>query len=199
MKYADTSFEANLDTIPQVPPWVTSARGETLEDVAFLSGAAPATLHLVAVRGDVPHALMRARLALYAAEACVVHSGRSERAGALRDEVHLLRPGDLPGPAGEIYQCWQCAVQRPVSIKALHRALPDHAPEQLATWLDAETGAPITRAAQILEAVLTDSPRSEVPALVLADAALAQALGWDHLMPLLVSGLKRGDLRKRGD
>ncbi len=51
----------------------------------------------------------------------------------------------------------------------------------------------------MLEAVLTDSPRSEVPALVLADAALAQTLGWDHLMPLLASGLKRGDLRKRGD
>lgn len=191
--------EPNLTTLLRMPSWVTSARGETFEDVAFLSGATLATLDGVVGHQVVPQTLLRDRLALSAAEACVLFSGRPERAGQLRDAVHLLRPGDLPGPAGEIYQCWRRAVQRPVSIKALHRALPDHAPEQLATWLDAETGAPITRAAQILEAVLTDSPRSEVPALVLADAALAQALGWDHLMPLLVSGLKRGDLRKRGD
>jgi hypothetical protein len=38
-----------------------------------------------------------------------------------------------------------------------------------------------------------------VPALILADGALAQALGWDHVVPLLAAGLKRADLRKRGD
>jgi hypothetical protein len=27
--------------------------------------------------------------------------------------------------------------------------------------------------------------------LILADAALAQALGWDHVVPLLAAGLKR--------
>jgi len=42
-------------------------------------------------------------------------------------------------------------------------------------------------------------PRSEGPALVLADAALAQTLGWKHLVPLLSLGLKRADLRKRGE
>ena len=42
-------------------------------------------------------------------------------------------------------------------------------------------------------------PHSDVPALVLADAALAQALGWKHLVPLLSCGLKRADLRKRGE
>ncbi len=65
-------------------------------------------------------------------------------------------------------------------------------------WLDAGQGAPVTRAAMALEAVLRDAPRAEVPALVLADAALAQALGWDHLVPLLAVGLKRADLRKQG-
>jgi hypothetical protein len=50
---------------------------------------------------EVPHALLRDRLALRAAEACVAFSGRPRAAGELRDAVHLLRPGDLPGPAGE--------------------------------------------------------------------------------------------------
>lgn len=51
----------------------------------------------------------------------------------------------------------------------------------------------------MLEVVLEAAPRSEVPALILADAALAQALGWDHAVPLLAAGLKRADLRKRGE
>jgi len=191
--------EPSFGTLHRMPPWVTSSHGETLEDVAFLSGAALAALHVVRASEDIPQTLLRARLALSAAESCVLLSGRLERAGELRDAVHLLRPGDLPGPAGDIYQCWQRAVQRPVSIKALHRALPEHAPAQIATWLDAGTGSPITRAAQVLEAVLVEAPRAETSSLILADAALGKALGWDYLMPLLASGLKRGDLRMRGD
>ena len=189
----------NFDTLPRMPAWVTSARAETLEDVAFLSGAALSHLHVVLSRDDVPHALLRERLALRAAEACVAFSGRPERAADLRDAVHLLRPGDLPGPAGETYFAWRRAVERPVSIKALDRALPTLEPGQIAMWLDAGQGAPVSRAARVLEAVLNEVPRAEVPGLVLADAALAQALGWDHLLPLLAAGLKRADLRKRGE
>ena len=51
----------------------------------------------------------------------------------------------------------------------------------------------------VLEAVLTEAPRTDVSALILADAALAQALGWDHLVPLLAAGLKRADLCKQND
>ena len=189
----------DCDTLPRMPAWVTSARAETLEDVAFLSGAALSHLHVVLSRDDVPHALLRERLALRAAEACVSFSGRPERAADLRDAVHLLRPGDLPGPAGETYLAWRRAVERPVSVKALDRALPTLEPGQIATWLNAGQGAPVSRAARVLEAVLEKAPRAEMPGLVLADAALAHSLGWDHLLPLLASGLKQADLRKRGE
>ncbi|SMD02927.1 DUF1403 family protein [Primorskyibacter flagellatus] len=49
-----------------MPSWVTTARTETSEDVAFLSGAALAQLHVVLGRGEVHHALLGARLALRA-------------------------------------------------------------------------------------------------------------------------------------
>jgi len=195
MTYARDEFES----VPRMPSWVTSGRAETSEDVAFLSGAALNHLHVVLGHEEVPHALLRDRLALRAAEACVAFSGRPERASELRDAVHFLRPGDLPGPAGENYMAWRRAVERPVSVKALGRALPTHPPEQIAGWLDAGQGAPMTRATMVLEAVLAEAPRAEVPALVLADAALAQMLGWEHLVPLLAMDLKRADLRKRGD
>ena len=145
MTFARPDLITDPDTLLQMPAWVTSARAETLEDVAFLSGAALNHLHLVLGRSDVPHALLRDRLALCAAEACVAFSGRPERQAELRDAVHLLRPGDLPGPAGETFLAWRRAVERPVSIKALGRALPTLEPGQIAAWLDVGKGSPMTR------------------------------------------------------
>lgn len=199
MTVARPDHSIDPDTLPRMPAWVISARVEAIEDVAFMSGAALSHLHLVLGRAEVPHALLRDRLALRAAEACVAFSGRPERAGELRDAVHLLRPGDLPGPAGETCVAWRRAVERPLSIKALGRALPTIDLGQIAAWLDAGKGAPVTRAAMALEAVLREAPRADQAALILADAALAQALGWDHVVPLLAAGLKRADLRKHGD
>lgn len=199
MTFARPDHTSDFGTLPRMPAWVTSARAETHEDVAFLSGAALNHLHLVLGYEGVPQALLRDRLALRAAEACVAFSGRPERAGELRDAVHLMRPGDLPGPAGETYLIWRRAVERPVAVKALGRALPNVEPGQIAAWLDTGQGGPVGRAAMVLEAVLRETPRAEVPALILADAALGQALGRDHLVPLLAVGLKRADLRKQGE
>ena len=199
MKFARTDHIITLDTLPGMSDWIASARPESLEDVAFFSGAALCHLHLVLSREEVPQTLLRDRLALRAAEAWVAFSGRPERAGDLRDAVHLLHPGDLPGPAGETYLSWRRAVERPVSIKALSRALPTFEPGQIAAWFDAGKSGPVDRAAMVLETVLREVPRAEEAALILADAALAQALGWDHLVPLLAAGLKRADLRKQGE
>ena len=189
-------------SLPRMPDWVTSARAETLADMAFLSGAALGQLHLAIANSTVPQPLLRDRLALRAAEACVAVSGRAERAAELRDAVHFLRPGDLPGPAGESYLAWQRAAERPLSIRALHRALARLAPERIAAWLDAGSagqGGPVARAARVLESVLRDAPRTEASGLILADAALAQSLGWEHCLPLLAAGLKRADLRQSGE
>ena len=129
-----------LVTQPRMPAWVTSGRAETPEDVGFLSGAALAHLHHVLARDEVPQALLRERLALRPAEACVRFSGRSEWARDLRDAVHLLRPGGLPGPAGGVYLAWRRAVERAVSVRALSRAVPTLEQEQIAMWLDAGQG-----------------------------------------------------------
>ncbi len=205
MTYARHELVDNPETLPRMPSWVTSGRPETLEDVAFLSGAALSHLHLVLNREDVPQTLLRARLALRAAEACVSRPGRPERASELRDAVAFLQPGDSPGPAGEVYFPWQRAVERRVSVKALHRALPEVDADQIGAWLDgsdprgAGKGAPVPRAAAVLQSVMEDRPRDHTASLLLADAALAQALGWRHVVPLLALGLKRADLRKSGE
>ncbi|MEO0525193.1 MAG: DUF1403 family protein [Pseudomonadota bacterium] len=195
MTYARDDFES----LPRMPAWVTSARPETPEDVAFLSGAALSHLHLVLSRHDVPQTLLRARMALRAAEACVTYQGRPERVSDLRDAVAFLQPVDNPGPAGEVTLSWRRSVERPVSVKALNRALPEIDADQIAIWLDAGQGAPVTLAASVLQAVLQERPRDHTTALLLAEAALAQALGWTHVLPLLALGLRRPDLRKSGE
>ncbi|WP_370393715.1 DUF1403 family protein [Cognatishimia sp.] len=178
---------------------MTANGNESREDVAFLSGAALSHLHFVLGLDIVPQELMRDRLALRAAESCIAHSGRPERAGELRDTIAFLQPGDSPGPAGDIYLSWRRAVERPNSLEALHRSLVAHTPVQIAKWLGPGSAAPVTRAATVFETIMAEAPRQEVSALILADAALAQGLGWKHIVPLLGEGLKRSDLLLRGD
>ena len=186
-------------SLPIFPGWIRKGGADTIEDAGFLSGAALAHLHCVLLRNDLPAPLLRARLALKAASTCVGFTGRPEQAGDLRDALHLTRPGDLPGPAGEIYQSWHHAVERPISVKAMHRALPFLPADQIAFWLDAGFGCPVTQAAQVLEAVQAEHPRRQSPALILADATLARALGWDHVLPILANGIRRRDLKLTGD
>ena len=199
MTFARPDPNTHLDTLPQLPVWVTNARVETPEDVAFLSGAVLSHLHLLLKREDVPQSLLRNRLALCTAEIWMTHQGRPERASDLRDALAFLQPGDSPGPAGEVYGAWRRATQKPISVKAMHRALPDVEAEPIATWLDTGQGPPVSRAAAVAEAIIADRPRDPGSALILADAVLAQALGWAHVLPLIGLGLKRGDLRKTGE
>ena len=96
-------------------------------------------------------------------------------------------------------QHWTRAVARTISAASLGRALPGLAADRIALCLAARTGQPVARAAAVLTTVLTDAPRAEVAALILADAVLSWALGWDHLVPLLAIGLTSRDLRLRDD
>ncbi len=191
--------DAAPDPAFRIPSWAMVEKARTPEDLAFSSGAALAHLDVALRAPGVPLALLRARLALRAATVCVGLTGRSDGAGALRDAVHLRPPGNPPGPAGEICLHWQKAVARPNSIEALHAVLPARDRADIARWRAAGQGAPIARAAAVLEAVLAEMPRAEAGALILAEAALAQALGWARITPVLAPGLRPRDLRRTGD
>lgn len=191
-----------LETLPMLPPlpgWIGAAPAETLEAAAFRSGAALAHLSQVTATGDVPVALWRDRLALVAAGNCAEMAGRREGPGALRDALHLTGPGDDPGPAGRLLQQWSRAVARPVSVAHLTNALQGIGAERIALCLDAMGQTPVDRAAHVIEAVLTNHPRAETAALILADAVLAKGVGATHVLPLLALTLRPRDLRLRGD
>lgn len=188
-----------LPILPPLPGWVGAARPETLEEAVFVSGAALAHLALAAADPALPRALWRDRLALRAAEVCAGLAGRREGQGALRDAVHLARPGDDPGPAGNILRQWSQAVARPISVAHLAKALEGVAADRIALYLDAAGPTPVDRAARVIEAVLADNRRAETTALILADAALSKSLGRDQVLPLLTLGLKPRDLARSGE
>jgi hypothetical protein len=52
--------DSAAEALSHMPAWVTSARAQGPEDVAFLSGAALATLQHVLGRQDMPQTLLRA-------------------------------------------------------------------------------------------------------------------------------------------
>ncbi|MFB9151307.1 DUF1403 family protein [Roseovarius ramblicola] len=198
MPDAPAQLDLDPDRLPPVPEWMLGKKAEGIEDMAFFSGAALARLDLATARGALPLPLLRDRLALHAAEAGMIRAGRPERLPELRDTIHLLRPGDLPGPAGEVCLAWRRTVAHPLRAGALVRALAAPAADGLDALPTGGGGPPVTCAARVLEAALArgaDSP----PALILADAALARARGQAHLLPLLGTGLTRRDLRARGD
>lgn len=181
-------------SLPPLPHWIGAGRPQTSEETAFLAGAAFAHLHGVLARPEVPLALLRERLALRAAQAALQLQGRREEISALRDAMHLLGPGGQPDPGGAVALIWRQAVARPLG--AVGAALPD-LPER---WraLAAGQGGAVAQAASVLEHILDEDPRADLPALILAEAALARALGWDRVTPLLASGLRPRDLRLRG-
>ncbi|MZR13763.1 DUF1403 family protein [Maritimibacter sp. DP07] len=184
---------------PRLPSWALRGAADTLDDVAFLSGAALGALHLLVADRALPQTLLRDRLALGAAEACVAWQGRPERAAELRDAVHLARPGDALGPAGEVLAVWRRVVARPASTRSLARALPNVTSEAIEDWMTTGQGGPVARAAGVLEAVLADRPRDEVTALALAEATLSRALGWSHVTPVITAALPSRALRRTGE
>lgn len=189
----------SADSLRPLPPWVAARPDDGPEDAAFRAGAALAALDHLTTHPAVPQALWRQRLAVAAAETAVRLIGRRDSAASLRDAVHLTRPGDNPGPGGALLLQWSAAVGRKLSAAHLAQVLAAPDPARISQQLAPGAGPALRRAAAVIQHVLTDTPRAEPAALILADAALAQAMGWPHLVPVLALSLRPRDLRLRDD
>jgi len=200
MKTAAKPVLDDTQTIHMLPQWVTSVSGQDTDSVAFPAGAALAMLDVVLrdPSGTLPGALLRDRMALNAAVACLKLENRLESMSDIRDAVCLARAGDSLGPAGDMFIAWRKLARiNPISSgrkDRLMKLLPEPVAEAMPE-LGTLVGSPVGQAAQILAIVLRQFPRQEAAALMLADVALARALGWDRMMPLLAVHLSRKDIR----
>lgn len=186
-----------------LPPWVQAAPGDGVEHLLFSAGAALALLDLAQRDpvGRAPLALLRDRQALNAAEACLRLERRSESQARIRNAVCLVRVGGAPGPAGEMFLHWRRLAQADLRgtgwSARLAQVLPDHIGRAV-PLADAErhrAGSPVAQAAAVLVGVLAAFPREEAAALMLADLALARALRWPAVLPLVAMHLGGRQIR----
>ena len=190
--------------LPPLPSWVTHVHGNTPETVTFFSGASLSLLHMMLTDpgGKLPVELLRNRLALCAAEACLRLEGRRDSAADIRDAYYLTRAGDAMGPAGEMFARWRKAgaigLKRRDWLARLKACVPEHVAASLPEWVDMATGqggSPVAQAARITGFVVEAFAREETTALICGDVVLARALGWTHPLPLLGMSVRRKDVR----
>ena len=146
-----------------LPAWTASGREEGIELAAFSSGAALALLDraLADPDGMMPAALLRDRLALGAAEACLKFEGRRANEAEIRDAACLTRAGDALGPAGGMFDRWR----RMARIDLARKDRADRSPRSFrTTWpRSSRSGSGICRARADREAVLSRGRRRRWP------------------------------------
>ncbi len=189
-----------------VPTWlrraVPDAQGlarENLEDVALAAGATIGALDAVVRRRERWAGAWRQRLALSAAAVTAKQAGRVEDENALRDAVLLTPPGDIlsVGPAGSMLLAWRRLAGTPAE-KLLTEASIGAVLDDLGLRRDDDTvgeladdvrqlSASIGIVGMLTGAFIAAERHGYGRALGawLADALLAQRLGWAHAMPLL--------------
>lgn len=182
-----------------IPKWAVSRDASTrAADAAFAAGSALAALDNL-VRSEPPWAgCWRARQALSCAAATVKWMGRTEDEAAVRDAVLLSAPGDDSGPAGRVFLAFKMLAQRsaPITTPRLREvadllslkwdaALADM-PGLVDEALQSGRAAPFV-CAEVARSVCVARPDAEALAWGLADAALAQLLGWSQPVPMLIA------------
>ena len=206
MTYQLSAISDDQTTLPKLPVWVTSGHAETLEHVAFRSGAALTVLDTLVSdpAHGVPMKLLANRLALKAATATSKLEGRLAREADLRDAYHLTQPGEARGPDGDLLAFWRQTIQ----VKLTGREwLSDFSDLMGSDFGDAVDGwvkagrartrshGPFAGCALVMRRVLEVDDRAERVACLLSDVVLARSLNWQRVMPISAIHLTKTALR----
>ena len=206
MTYQPATVSDDVNTLPKLPGWVTSGRAETLETVAFRSGAALTVLNqLVSDPSQgVPLKLLANQLALRAATATSKLEGRLAREADIRDAYHLAPPGEARGPDGAILAFWRDAARLKLTGRDWHdgvqslvgAAFADDVLRVIGVGADcAKSHGPLAGCIAVMRAVLEMDDRAEQIACLLSDIVLARALNWMSLLPVTAQDLTKKMLR----
>ncbi|ESX64733.1 hypothetical protein X759_30010 [Mesorhizobium sp. LSHC420B00] len=192
---------APMATVPawlrRAVPDAQSLAGNDVEDVALAAGATIGALDAVVRRQERWGGVWRQRLALAAAAVTAKQAGRIEDESALRDAVLLTWPGDNVGPAGRMLVAWRRLAGTPAdkllteaSISAvlddLGLAPSDEGMSDLTD--DLRQLAASDGTVGIMTGAIAIAERHGFGRTLgawLADALLAQRMGWVHAVPLL--------------
>ena len=203
MTYQPTVISDDLANLPRLPGWVTSGRPETLETVAFRSGAALTVLDQLMhdPKHRVPLKLLVNRLALSAATATSKLEGRLAREADIRDAYHLAPPGEARGPDGDLLAFWRDGGGlRPNGTGEIANLVGTDVAGDVGLWLDAgqeraRTYGPLAGCLSVLRSVLVADDRAERIACLLSDVVLARALKWKTVLPMTARRLTKAMVR----
>lgn len=206
MTHLPADISDDPSNLPKLPAWVTSQRAETLETVAFRSGAALTVLDGLVSTPEygVPIKLLANRLALKAATATSKLEGRLARESDIRDAYHLTPPGEACGPDGDLLAFWRGAAGLRLTGRDWHEGLMDlvgpRFEDDIAGWMEAgaaraKTHGPLAGCVSVLRAVLEADDRAERIACLLSDVALARALNWVTVLPVSAPRMSKALLR----
>ena len=209
MTYQSTAHSDDLKILPELPAWVTSERAETLETVAFRSGAALTVLDQLVSdqRHGVPVKLLANRLALKAATATSKLEGRLAREADIRDAYHLTAAGEARGPDGDLLAHWRTAARLRLTGREWQTELNGLAVSEFETeidgWLQSAvarslTHGPLAGCVEVMRAVLEVDDRAERIACLLSDLVLARGLSWTVVLPVTSQHLAKAMLRDLG-
>lgn len=203
MTYQPATIQDDLDTLPKLPGWVTTARPETLETVTFRSGMALTVLDQLVrdPRHGIPVKLLANRLALSAATVTSKMEGRLSKEADMRDAYHLTPPGEARGPDGDLLAVWREAVRvRTSRVREIADLVGADFAGEVGVWLDAgleraRTHGPLAGCVSMLRAVLETDDRAERVACLLSDVVVAQAMTWKQVLPVSAVLLTKAMLR----
>lgn len=205
MTYQPATIDDDLTNLSKLPAWVTSGRAETLETVAFRSGAVLTVLDQLIndPRHGVPVNLLANRLALKAATATSKLEGRLACEADIRDSYYLTPSGEACGPDGDLLAFWRDAVRLRLNGKDWNVSVNDligHNFEDDATvWIEAgvekaKTHGPLVGCVAAMRLVLEADDRAERIACLFSDIVVARALNWPSLLPITAPNLTKSML-----
>ncbi len=206
MTYQPAAIQDDLNSLPQLPGWVTSGRPETLETVAFRSGAALTVLDQLMrdPRHGVPTKLLANRLALSAAKATSKLEGRLALEADIRDAYHLTPPGEARGPDGDLLAFWRDAVRLRLTGRNwqgwLRGLVGPESEMDVDDWLQSaanqsRSDGPLTGCVAVMRSVLQSDDRAERVACLMSDVVLAWFLDWPSVLPISAQCLTKAILR----
>lgn len=205
MTYQPIATSDDQNILPKLPAWVTSGRAETLETVAFRSGAALTVLDQLVTdpRHGVPVKLLANRLALKTATATSKLEGRLAREADIRDAHNLTPTGEACGPDGDLLAFWRDAVRLRLNGKDWNVSVNDligqNFEDAATSWIEAgvnkaKTHGPLVGSVAAMRLVLEADDRAERIACLLSDIVVARALNWPSLLPITAPNLTKSML-----
>lgn len=213
MKPTLDSFQKSFPEVPSVPRWAQLIPSHSEGDSIFAAASGLSLLTTFLRASPAYLGALCERLALKAATAANRAAKRPEDEDTIRDHWWLRHADEDLTPAAQLFEAYRRVSRSRGGLAAwtpehlshfaslFGRPLTQPAGTSLAAVIERSRAAanPVHAAANAASAMFTHEPDIEGLSHLVADAVLADRLGWDRPLPLLASFVATPTLRAGGN